>query len=198
MFLLEKIGASANIQVIGVTGCVSSGKSTLLNALQKMGVSTLSVDTIIHNLYKTNKELINRIIRLLGDDILTNHMLDRKLIAKKVFDSKDLLYSLEQLTTPYVVDEIRNAAKGLSTTLAVEVPLLFELSLDGYFDKTILVKTDNKICEERSSIEDIRKRNSRLLSNNEKEKRADITITNNGSLEDLNNNIHSLIEGIIT
>ncbi|MCH9617204.1 MAG: Dephospho-CoA kinase [Chlamydiia bacterium] len=198
MFPLEKIGANANIQVIGVTGCVSSGKSTLLCALQKMGVSTLSVDTIIHNLYKTNKELIDRIIRLLGDDVLTNHMLDRKLIADKIFDNKAMLYQMEKLTTPYVVNEIRKVANELSEPLVVEVPLLFELSLDGYFDKTILVKTDQRICEQRSSVKDIRKRNSRHLSNNEKEKRADFTITNNGTLADFNNNIHSLIEGIIT
>lgn len=198
MFPLEKIGASANIQVIGVTGNVSSGKSTLIDALQKKGVSTLSVDTIIHNLYKTNTELINTIIRLLGDDILTKHMLDRKLIAQKIFDNQDQLYLLEKVTTPYVLDEIKNAAKKINTTLVVEVPLLFELSLEDYFDKTVLVKTDLEICKKRSRLKDIEKRNKRLLSNEEKEKRADITISNNGTLADFNNNIHSCIEGIIT
>ena len=198
MFPLEKIGAHANIQVIGVTGCVSSGKTTLLSALQKMGVSTLSVDTIIHNLYKTNQELINRIIRLLGDSVLINQMLDRKKIATKIFDNKPLLYKLESLTTPYVVDAIKNHASKCKSPLAVEVPLLFELSLEELFDTTVLVKTNLEVCKERSSLEDISKRNDRLLTNEEKERKADITITNNSTIADFNHNIQCSMEGIIT
>ena len=103
MFPLEKIGANANIKVIGITGHVNSGKSTLLEALENIGVSTLSVDKIIHNLYNTNEELINRLPILLGDDILTGDKINKALIAEKVFANKELLYKLEALTTPYVI-----------------------------------------------------------------------------------------------
>jgi dephospho-CoA kinase len=198
MFPLEKIGVSANIKVIGVTGNVASGKSTLLKALEKMGVSTLSVDTIIHNLYQTNEELINKIHGLLGDDILTNTKLDKKKIATKVFNSKEHLCKLEELTTPYVVDEIKKAAKIEKSRLVVEVPLLFELSLEDLFDITIFVKADPKLCSLRSTLPDFKKRLSRFLPQEEKEKKADYTITNNGTFADFQKSIESLMKGIIT
>ncbi len=197
MFRLEKIGVSANIKVIGVTGSVSSGKSTLLRALEKMGVSTLSVDTIIHNLYNTNEELINKIHGLLGDDILTNTKLDKKKIATKVFDDKTLLLKLEKLTTPYVLDEIKRSAKHEKSPLVVEMPLLFELSLQDLFDTTILVKADPNLCFLRSDLPDFQKRNTRFLPVEEKERKADYTITNNGTFADFQKSIESLMEGII-
>jgi dephospho-CoA kinase len=197
MFPLEKIGVNANIKVIGVTGAVNSGKSTLLSTLETMGVSTLSVDTIIHNLYTSNKELINKITSLLGEDALTNHMLNKELIAKKVFNNKELLYKLEKLTTPFVIDSIKQAAKTAKKALAVEVPLLFELSLENLFDLTLFVKTDPKICKQRSSLTFFEERNSRLLPNALKEKMATITITNNGNLADFKTSIIQTMEGII-
>ena len=118
MFPLEKIGANANIKVIGITGHVSSGKSTLLGALGNMGVSTLSVDTIIHNLYNTNEELINKIIVLLGDDILTNNMLDKKLIAKKVFNDKGLLFKLENPYYPLCYRPYQRRCKYLQRSFS--------------------------------------------------------------------------------
>ncbi len=198
MFPLEKIGASANIKVIGVTGSVSSGKSTLLKALEKMGVSTLSVDIIIHNLYQTNQELIDKIHGLLGDDILTNTKLDKKKIATKVFNNKELLFKLEKLTTPYVVDEIKKSTRAEKKILAVEVPLLFELSLEDLFDTTVFVKTDTELCSLRSAFPDFQKRMNRFLPAEEKEKKADYTITNNGTFADFQKSIESLMEGIIT
>jgi dephospho-CoA kinase len=196
MFPLEKIGANANIMLIGITGAVNSGKSTLLEALQAMGVSTLSVDTIIHNLYASNKELINKVTSLLGDDALKNSMLDKQAIAKKVFTDKQLLYKLENLTTPFVIDTIKNNMKNSNKILAVEIPLLFELGLENLFDLTIFVKTDPEICKIRSSLSFFQERQSRHFSNEEKEKKADITITNNGTLADFKTSIIHLMEGI--
>ncbi len=197
MFPLEKIGASANIQVIGVTGSVSSGKSTLMGILQAMGLSTLSVDTILNNLYKTNVELINKIRDLLGDNILTNQMLDKKLIAEKVFTDSKHLHDLEALTTPYVIKEIKKMLPLMKSPVAIEVPLLFELSLEDLFDITILVKTNESICRGRSPFEDFDARNKRGLHMEVKEKKAMFTITNNGCRADFIKSIHKTMEGII-
>lgn len=199
MFPLEKIGANANITIIGVTGCVSSGKSTLLAALNEMNVPTLSVDTIIHNLYTTSAELIHKIIALLGEEILLNHKLNRTKIAKKVFTDKKALYKLEALTTPYVLEEIRKEASNITAPyLAIEVPLLFELSLENLFDKTIFVDTKEALCKKRSSLKDITLRNERFFPSSLKREKASITLTNNGSLAEFKQKIHHCMEGIIT
>jgi dephospho-CoA kinase len=112
MFRLEKIGAHANIKVIGVTGSVSSGKSTLMGTLQKLGLHTLSVDEILDNLYKTNVELQQSLCDLLGDDILTNHMLDKKLIAQKIFHDPPSLKKCEK--SPFLTSliELKPSLKG--------------------------------------------------------------------------------------
>lgn len=198
MFPLEKIGANANIQVIGVTGNVGSGKSTLLAALPSMGVSTLSTDTIIHNLYDNNKELINKILTLLGNEILTNKILDRKKIAAKIFNNKELLLALETITLPYVLEEIYAFAKNAKQTLAIELPLLFERNLEPLFDTTIFVSANKERCKERSSLKDIDLRNSRFLADEEKRQRASLTIENNGSKEEFHKSIMHAMEGIIS
>jgi dephospho-CoA kinase len=197
MFPLEKIGASANIKVIGVTGSVSSGKSTLMGTLQAMGISTLSVDTILHNLYKTNVELINKIRDLLGDNILTNQMLDKKLIAEKVFNEREKLHCLEELTTPFVLDEIKRALQKMKTIAAVEVPLLFELGLEDLFDVTVFVNTKESICRNRTQLKDFDARATRNLPAEYKEQKAMFTITNNGSIADFKNCIYKMMKGII-
>jgi dephospho-CoA kinase len=197
MFRLEKIGAHANIKVIGVTGSVSSGKSTLMGTLQKLGLHTLSVDEILDNLYKTNVELQQSLCDLLGDDILTNHMLDKKLIAQKIFHDPPSLKKCEKITLPYVLDRIKTLLKGVQGVVAIEVPLLFELSLEGLFDVTIFVKTEKSISKKRSPFKDFDLREKNTLSNEEKEQKAMFTITNNGTKTDFNNRIYKMMEGIL-
>ncbi|MCH9811486.1 dephospho-CoA kinase [bacterium] len=195
---MEKIGANAKIQVIGVTGYVGSGKSTLLTALSSMGVTTLSTDNIIHSLYEHNKELINKILTLLGTNILTDQTLDRKKIAAKIFSQKELLFSLEKMTLPYVLEEIYSFAKKADRPIAIEFPLLFEYDLEPLFDTTIFVSASKETCNKRSSLKDIDLRNARFLKSEEKKQRASLTIENNGSLEEFHQTITHAMEGIIS
>jgi dephospho-CoA kinase len=196
MFPLEKIGANANIKVIGITGSISSGKSTLLSFLNKMGFTTYSVDKILDNLYKTNVELKEKIVAVLGNDVLANQILDKKRIAEKVFNHRDLLHKVEELTTPFVLDEIKKAILTAKGSVAVEVPLLFELNMQGLFDITILVKGDKKLRKERSSFSDFERRDDRFMKCEDKERLATITISNNGSKADFTHSIQSSMEGI--
>ena len=198
MFPLEKIGANAKIQVIGVTGNVGSGKSTLLSTLASMGVSTLSTDNIIHNLYEQNTGLINKTLTLLGTDILTKQGLDRKKIAAKIFPPNKLLYALEKLTLPYILEEIQAATNTATTPLAVEFPLLFEHDLEHLFDQTIFVSASKETCNKRSSLKDAHLRNERFLADKIKRDRASLTIENGGSLENFQKTLLHAMEGIIS
>ncbi|MCH9621821.1 MAG: Dephospho-CoA kinase [Chlamydiia bacterium] len=197
MFPLEKIGANANIKVIGITGSISSGKSTLLEFLKKKGFATISVDNILDHLYKNNEELKAKVVDILGEDILSNQLLNKKRIAEKVFEHKKLLFKLEEITTPYVVDAIKAIAIESRNDLAVEFPLIFELNLEKLFDVTVLIKADKNLCKERSSFADFDRRHKRFMKNEEKESLADITIPNNGSIANFTKSIESSMEGII-
>lgn len=196
MFPLEKIGANANIRVIGITGKVSSGKSTLLLTLEKMGFATLSVDNILDNLYKTNEKLKSEVVDALGDAILSNQSLNKHKIAEIVFKNKDMLTTLEKITTPYVLEEIRSVAKGLKKPLAVEFPLLFELGLEKLFDTTIFVDCDDQLCKERSSVSFFDERLKRQLSDKQKRSLATLTISNKGPMDDFVQTIKSSIKGL--
>lgn len=197
MFLLEKIGENVKIRIIGVTGNVSSGKSTLLNTLSDIGFATLSVDAVISNLYNNNQELIEKIINLLGECILTKKSLDKAKIAKKVFLNKTLLQSLERITTPYVMEKITKFIEQEKGKCAIEIPLLFELSLQNFFDYIILVKAPRAICKNRSNVSFFSSRWDRFDSYTEKEKKANITINNSDTIANFKNTIANTVQGII-
>ena len=210
MFLLEKIGANVKIRIIGVTGNVSSGKSLLISTLLSLGVKSLSVDTIISNLYKSTEEtsdivkilsnspleLREKIITLLGEDILTNGCLDKSKIADRVFSNKKSLISLEKITLPYVLKEISSFIKNTKGIIAIEVPLLYELSLEEFFDYIIFVKASKETCKKRSPHTHFNSRWDRFSSNKEKEDKANITITNSENIANFKNQITHLMKGI--
>ena len=75
------------------------------------------------------------------------------------------------------------------------MPLLFELGLEGLFDTVILIKADPALCKKRSSLKDFDKRSDRFTS--DEGKKADITITNNGTLAEFETSISHSMEGII-
>jgi dephospho-CoA kinase len=170
---------------VAVTGTLASGKSSVCHFFKQLGAHTVSADQIVHELLSDHTDLVNKVTRLLGDEVLTKGKLSREAIADKVFNDPHLLLALEELLHPHVFERISaegNRAKGL---FIAEVPLLFEATGEGDFDTTIAVVSSKG--QERSglSAEAFERRSARQLSAEEKAARADITIHNDGSLEEL-------------
>jgi dephospho-CoA kinase len=183
---------------IAVTGGLACGKTSACRFFAELGAYVVSADEIVHQLLSPKSTLGQQVIGLLGREIINDHKIDRAQIAKKVFKDPKLLISLEKLLHPVVRHEIerlyqKTQKEQKAPLFVAEIPLLFEVeeTMGFNYDYSVVILADPKICKRRfeaisgyGEIEyDLRV--VRQLSHQEKAKRADYVIMNNGSLEDL-------------
>jgi dephospho-CoA kinase len=185
-----------NLRKVAITGGLSCGKSSVCRFFKEFGAYVVSADDIVHHLLSSDTTLGKKVIELLGPDIIINHKLDRKLIAKKVFNHPLLLKSLENILHPSVNKEVENQYQkvknsGKNPFFVAEIPLLFETGGEKKYDYTVAVLANNELCLERfmksSGYEknEFEKRMAMQLSPEEKAALADEVIFNRGSLEEL-------------
>lgn len=188
------------LRKIAVTGPLASGKSTVCTLLQDLGCELIQTDKIVHELLAPNTYVGKQVIALLGPEIVVDSCLDRKKIAEKVFQDEKKLKALEKILHPVVLEEMREKAKiSTSPFFVVEIPLLYEIEEESFFDIAILVTADSKICKQRlrqkhMKEDEYEKRMAFQLSLNEKKAKADFVIENNGSLQDLKNQVNQLYQ----
>jgi dephospho-CoA kinase len=186
-------GPAARVPLVGLTGGLAAGKSTALAALGELGAVTLSSDEVVHDLLGTDR-VRDAIVDRLGEDMVVDGALDRGKMAERVFGSDEDREWLEQLLWPMVgertagwVAEVR-AREQPPVAAVVESPLLFEAGMESRFDHTIAVVADEDIRAERAGSRghlDVEGRTGRQLSQDEKSQRADSTVRNDGTREEL-------------
>ena len=190
------------LKKIAVTGGLASGKSTVCALLKKRGAYVVSADEIVHQLLSPHTPLGQQVIKLLGSDIVNDHQLDRKKIARIVFSNPQKLEALEKLLHPQVLNEIETAYQKIKQRsdyrcFVAEVPLLYEIGAEKRFDLVIGVVADPALCRARMkthndySVEDYDKRMQRQQTN--KADRADVVILNNGSIENLSDQVNQIL-----
>lgn len=197
------------LKKIAVTGGLSCGKTTVCRIFKKLGAEVISADEVVHQLLTPETETGKSVIGLLGDQIISKRTIDRKAIAKRVFQDKNLLKSLEEILHPAVIREIENkyqeCCQNPSTkAFVVEIPLYFEVvHKQCPYDMTIAVLSDREMCVKRFQKstgldeEEYNRRMQRQLSPEKKAEEADFVIVNNGTLEDLTINSQKVWESII-
>ncbi|MBI2743805.1 MAG: dephospho-CoA kinase [Chlamydiales bacterium] len=190
---------------VAVTGGLASGKSSVCQILKACGAYVISADKVVHELLTPNSVVGQRVIDLLGSEILNDHKIDRDKIAKKVFSSPELLDSLEKILHPAVLNEIQRAYQKTRedqkhSLFVAEIPLLYESESHEFFDVVIAVVSDETLCQKRYA--DATKRTSkeyylrmkRQLEPHVKAAKADYVITNNGTYEDLKHQVQQLYQ----
>jgi dephospho-CoA kinase len=186
---------------IGLTGGIGSGKSEALAACRRAGAAVLSSDQVVHNLLETDevKELLTA---RWGEDVLSDGQIDRGAVARIVFDNPEQLQWLERNLFPLVGAEIAAWRSELEASVpsprvaVVEVPLLFEAGADRGFDTTIAVVAEEGLRAERAAARGhhgVDERAARQLSQEEKASRAEHVLRNNGTLEDLDREVVTLL-----
>lgn len=138
--------------VIGITGSIGAGKTTVLNFLAKNGVITISSDDIANSLIEVDDEVRNGIKNIFGEGVFDKEGgIDKKKIADIIFKDDAKRMALETLMHPKVVklieENIKRAPKD--SIIAVEVPLLFEKKLTRLFDRTLLIRCPFETRQER-------------------------------------------------
>lgn len=183
------------LKKIAVTGALASGKSAVAKLLEESGAHRIDTDEITHQILSSDRALKEKIIHLLGPDVAPHDHIDRRRVAEKVFEDPEKLKKLEDLLHPEilrrVLDEIKSLEKGKHVKIVVvEVPLLFELGWERYFDVTIAVTAKKALCIERyrklgHTQDEYEKRMARQWPDEKKADRADIVLVNNGDIDEL-------------
>jgi dephospho-CoA kinase len=162
---------------VAVTGGIGAGKSEALRAFERRGVPVRSSDEIVHRLIAGDPDVRAALEERFGTT-------DRGEIAAIVFADRDQLAWLEGLLHPRVREVHLAWREELDADVAVvEVPLLYETGADTAFDAVVVITAPEAVRAERSPA--VAQRSARLLSDEEKARRADFVYVNDGSLEEL-------------
>lgn len=192
------------VPFVGLTGGMASGKSTALAALGELGAATLSADAVVHELLGTD-EVRDAVAGRLGDGVVANGELDRGVMASRVFRSDEDRDWLEGLLWPRVRERVAAWREDVVTSedppcaVVVEVPLLFESGQEAIYDHTIAVIAGESIRAERAGSrghEAVEGRTGRQLTQDEKSQRADFTVRNDGTREELKAELSRILDTI--
>ena len=184
---------------VAITGGIGAGKSTALASFRRHGAATVSSDEIVHHLLATDPEVKEKLVERLGEEILgEDGAPDRERIAIRVFRDREALDFLEKLLHPLVSREYMSWRDQLAAlpnpplVCVTEVPLLYEVGAETRFDKVVVITAPSKLREaRRGGWQDDRE--SRLIPDREKAKRADFTYVNTGTPEELD----AWVEGVM-
>jgi dephospho-CoA kinase len=176
-------------RAVALTGGIAAGKSEALKAFARHGAATASADAIVHDLLASDVEVRDAIRARWGDDVAG----DRGRIGEIVFDDRRELEWLEQLLHPRVRLAQQSWLEGVGEPIAVvEIPLLYETGGESRFDAVVVITAPPEVRAARRGA--FAERESRLISDDEKLRRADYAYVNDGTLEDLDRFVAEVVE----
>lgn len=127
--------------IVGVTGGIATGKSTVTNYLKTKGYFVIDCDELVHDAYKIGSDVYNKIISLFN--LNKGFEIDRSEISKIVFNDKEKLRELEAIIHPYVFKQIDLELKKNNDKIKfISMPLLFEVGYNELVDKVITVSVN--------------------------------------------------------
>ena len=153
------------MKIVGLTGGIGSGKSSVLNQFKNLGINTYSADNAAKKLINSDKDLIKSIKNLFGDNIYENNILDSVKLSKIVFKDPYKLKSLNSIIHPAVAKDFESFIKTINGDYIVkEVAIIFETNTEHNYNKIILVRAPLEerikrvILRDNLSREDVMKR----------------------------------------
>ena len=171
---------------IGVTGGIGTGKTTVCTIFKKIGIPIFNADEQSKILLKKNENVISKIIKVFGDNILDKKKIDTKKLGRIVFTNKQKLIELNNILHPRVIEKFDNwLLEQDSKYIIKESALLFESNTYKKLDKIILIQSPLKLRIKRVCARDNRtkKEVSKIIKNQLKQseyiKLVDYVITNN-------------------
>ena len=182
-------------KIIGITGGIASGKSTVTNYLRQKGYQVIDADQVVHELQKLGGRLYQALLSEFGTEILlADGQLDRKKLGALLFSRPNLLEKSSRLQNDIIREELANRRDQLAKTeetFFMDIPLLFEQDYADWFDEVWLVyvnpETQIKRLKARNgySQEEAQQRLASQMKLEDKVPYADFVIKNDGNLEEL-------------
>lgn len=192
-------------KIIGITGGIASGKSTVTNFLRKQGFQVVDADAVVHQLQKPGGRLYRILVDHFGVEVLLdNGVLNRPLLASLIFSNPEEREWSKQIQGEIIREELATLRDQLAQTEEIffmDIPLLFEQDYVSWFDETWLVYVDRDVQVERLMKRDHLSKDEaefRLAAQWPLEKKKDLAshvLDNNGSRDQLLTQVFSLLEG---
>lgn len=192
-------------KIIGITGGIASGKSTVTNFLREKDFQVVDADEVVHNLQKPGGRLYQVLVQHFGQKIiLENGGLNRPLLASLIFSNPEEREWSKQIQGEIIREELaalRDQLAQTETIFFMDIPLLFEQGYANWFDETWLIYVDYDVQLERFmkrnhlSKEVAESRLAAQWSLEEKKKLASHILDNNGSRDQLVSQVVKLLEG---
>lgn len=190
--------------IIGLTGSIASGKSTVSNMLKEYGLPIVDADIVARLVVEPGRETLKEIVKTFGEEILTEKgELDRPKLGSIVFNDEEKRKQLNSIIHPAIRQEmlrqrdehIENGAK----VVIMDIPLLFESKLQHFVDKILVVTVSEEVQLKRLmernnfSEEEAKARIGSQLPLSLKEQGADAVIYNNGTIEETKRQLENIL-----
>ena len=192
-------------RIIGITGGIASGKSTVTNFLRKQGFQVVDADAVVHQLQKPSGRLFEALVQHFGQEIiLENGELNRPILASLIFSNPEER-EWSRITQGEIIREelatLRDQFAQTEEIFFMDIPLLFEQDYSAWFDETWLVYVDRDVQVERLMKRDHLSKDEakfRLAAQWPLEKKKDLSshvLNNNGNQDQLLTQVLTLLEG---
>jgi dephospho-CoA kinase len=189
--------------IVGLTGGVGTGKSTVTNFFRKLGAYIIDWDELARKVTRPHLKAWKEIVEYFGEGILNDDMtINRQKLADIVFSDKEKVEKLNQLVHPEVFKEderITSDIKSLDPDALIikDIPLLFEVARPIFVDKVVVVSASaqtqlRRLEEKGMSREDARNRIKSQLPLEKKTKSADFVINNDGPPEETKRQVEEI------
>lgn len=190
--------------VIGLTGSIGTGKSTVAKMFKQLGIPVIDADEIARLVVEPGKEAYEKIVETFGEDILQkDRTLDRKKLGAIVFNDEEKRKQLNGIVHPAIRKEmLRQRDEYLeqhAPCVVLDIPLLYESKLEHFVDKVIVVKTSPEVQLERIlarddlSKEEALKRINAQIDVAKKAEWADAVIDNDGTIEETERQLKDIL-----
>lgn len=190
-------------KLIGLTGTTGAGKSQVAEIFRQNGYTIIDADFMARKAVE-NPLVLDLLCHHFGDDILEENILNRKLLAKRAFETKEKTALLNSITHPFItaifIKKIDDLSKKNITKILLDAPQLFESRLDAICDKVVSVVADENIRIKRImqrdniDVDAATKRMSVQFSADFFINNSDYIITNNSTLDKLQNQAEKILE----
>lgn len=173
------------MKIVGLTGGIGSGKTTVAKMFQELGVPLYIADDRAKKLMNTSKVIRRKLINLFGEEAYKDNQLNRPFLASQIFENADLLKQMNAIVHPKVAADFRRwTKKQTSVYVLKEAAIIFENDLASQYDFIITVVADLEqrisrvISRDHTTEAKVLAIVKNQLSDDEKAKQSDFVITN--------------------
>ncbi len=191
--------------ILGLTGGIASGKSTVSAYLQQKNIPVIDADKISHKVTVKGSKGAKAILKEFGEEFFVFGRLDRQKLGTYCFNNEERTQALNSILHPLIVEEMllqTEAAKKTGAKIIVlDVPLLFEANLTHLCDKVLVVVCDTEKRVDRAvkrglPREDVLSRINRQVPDSVRTAQADFVLDNNGSMENTLKQMDNILKEI--